>query len=99
LRSTTRGRPTRVRLPPHRHEKGGAIATCVRCDNEFELAAEWHHTITEETGETVTLVYTSVVCDDCLSQSEVEQRERWQAGSPVDPVLMGLDPRPERRVN
>ena len=78
--------------------KGGAIATCVRCDNEFELVAEWHHTITEATGEGVTLVYRSVVCDDCLSQSEIEQREKWETGDPVDPVLLGLDPRPERHV-
>jgi hypothetical protein len=63
------------------------------------LVAELHHIITEEpTGESVTLVYTSVVCDDCLTESEVEQRVKWETGDPVDPVLMGLDPRPERRV-
>jgi hypothetical protein len=44
------------------------------------------------------LVYRSVVCDDCLSESEVELRQKWENGNPVDPVLMGVDPRPERRV-
>jgi hypothetical protein len=82
-----------------RLEEGGVIATCVRCDNEFELVAEWHDTIAEEaTGESVTLVYRSVVCDDCLSESEVELRQKWETGNPVDPGLMGVDPRPERRL-
>jgi hypothetical protein len=75
------------------------MATCVRCDDQFELVAEWR-TITEEaTGESVTLVYRSLVCDDCLTELEVEQREKWAMGDSVDPMLMGLDPRPERLVS
>jgi hypothetical protein len=77
--------------------EGEPIATCVRCDNEFELIAEWHHAISED-GERLTLVYTSVVCDDCLTEAEVNQRVKWEAGDSVDPVLMGLDPRPAQRV-
>jgi hypothetical protein len=76
----------RVTLPPNADPRRGTIATCARCDNEFELVAEWHRTITEEaTGQSLTLVYTSVVCDDCLTESEVEQRAKWKAGDPVDP--------------
>ena len=75
------------------------MATCVRCEDEFELVAEWHRTFTEATGERITLVYRSVVCDDCLSESEVGLRRKWAMGDPIDPALMGLDPSPERRVS
>jgi hypothetical protein len=44
------------------------------------------------------LVYRSLVCDACLTESEVEQRAKWKTGDPIDPTLMGLDPRPERRA-
>jgi hypothetical protein len=74
------------------------VATCVRCNDEFELVAEWHRTFTEATGETVTLVYRSVVCDDCLTEAEAEERGKWSLGDAVDPVLMGLTSDPERRV-
>jgi hypothetical protein len=36
-----------------------------------------HHT-EEATGESVTLVYRSVVRDDWLSESEVELRQKWE---------------------
>ena len=75
------------------------MATCARCEDEFELAAEWHRTFTESTGERVTLVYRSVVCDDCLSESELGQREKWAMGDPIDPALMALHPSPEQRVS
>ena len=62
--------------------------------------AEWHRTVTEEEdGQSVTLVYTSLVCDGCLTESEVEQRAKWKAGDPVDPVLLGLGPSAERRAS
>ena len=97
--SSKRGSGTllRVCLYGHRRKSIAAIATCVRCGNEFELVAEWHHAISED-GDRLTLVYRSAVCDDCLTQSELEQRLKWETGEPVDPVLMGVDPRPERRV-
>ena len=73
------------------------MATCVRCDDEFELVGEWHRSFTEAKGERVTLVYRSLICDDCLTESEVGQREKWAMGDPINPALMGLDPSPERR--
>lgn len=75
------------------------MATCVRCDNEFELVGEWQSTMTEASGERVTLIYRSLVCDACLTEAEAEQREKWAFGDPVDPIVMGLDPRPERRLS
>jgi len=73
------------------------MATCVRCNTEFELVSEWS-TIIEEAGERLTLIYTSVVCDDCLTESEIAHRAEWNPGDPVDPALMALGPAPERLV-